>query len=194
MRTFTCSVVFAAVIALPAAAQDGLVATDKGGAEAEAEVIIDDRASPPEQEELFSRFAATWRCTGTSSTEFGAEVPTTLTISGKKDLGGRWLVVKTELVPKAKGAKGTSWLETWGYSRAAGALVRQGASSDGGLVQSTSTGWGGEFFNWVGTSAQHGKAVKEKLSFEKKSDKELAVLLSMGADELRVIFEGTCKR
>ncbi len=193
MRTALATLLLAAVAALPAVAQDGLVATPKGEDDAEAEAIIDDRVAPAEQETL-ALFANTWRCTGTSSTEYGADVPTTLTIAGKKDLGGRWLVVKTDLTPKAKGAKTTSTLEIWGFSRAENGLVRQGAGSDGGLLQSTSTGWAGEWLHWVGTSVEHGKAVKEKLSFEKKSDKELAVLMSMGAPELRVIFEGTCKR
>ena len=85
-------------------------------------------------------------------------------------------------------------MELWGYSRAESGLVRHGAASDGGLLASTSSGWAGESFHWVGTSVEHGKAVKEKLSFEKKSDRELSVLLSRGAPELRVTFEGTCKR
>jgi hypothetical protein len=120
--------------------------------------------------------------------------PTSLTITGKKDLAGRWLTVKTELVPKAKGAKTIATSEVWGYSRAAGTLVRNGASSEGGFIASTSAGWTGERFAWAGTSAQSGKNAKEKFAVEKKSDKEIAVELSLGVEELRVVFDGTCKR
>jgi putative sterol carrier protein len=72
--------------------------------------------------------------------------------------------------------------------------VRTGASSDGGMITSTSTGWAGERFSWTGTSSQHAKSTKEKFAVEKKSDKELVVELSLGTPELHVVFEGTCKR
>ncbi len=182
-------------IALPAVAQDGLVSSPKGEeAAGEEQVVIDDRVPPAEQEDALKLFAATWRCTGTSSTEFGADVPTTFTITGKKDLSGRWLNVKTELVPKAKGAKPVVSSEFWGMSRHAG-LVRNGAANDGGFISSKSSGWYGEGrFDWQGTSSHYGVAAKEKLAFEKKSDKELSVMWSIGPVELRVVFEGTCKR
>jgi hypothetical protein len=174
-------------------ADDGLVATPKDGDDAPAE-LINDTTVPMEQDDALKLFVGTWKCTGTSSTEFGAELPTTFTIAGKKDLGGRWLVVKTELLPKAKGAKPLVSEEIWGYSRAESQLVRTGATSDGGWLTSTSTGWAAERFAWTGSSAQHGKGAKEKLAFEKKSDKELTVMVSLGQPELRVIFEGTCKK
>jgi hypothetical protein len=147
-----------------------------------------------EQDDALKLFAGTWRCTGTSSTEMGADVPTTFTITGKKDLGGRWLVVKTELAPKAKGAKPLVSEEIWGWSRTKSSLVRTGADSSGGFLTSTSTGWAGERFAWTGTSSSHAKPAKEKLAFEKKSDKELNVEVSLGVEELRVVFEGVCKK
>jgi hypothetical protein len=195
MRTITTALLASSLFfcASAAFAQDGLVATSKDGSDDEEEVIVDDRTAPAEQDAL-ALFANTWRCTGTSSTEFGADVATSLTVTGKKDLGGRWLVVKTELTPKAKGAKTTMTQEVWGWSRADKGLVRTGASSDGGMITSTSTGWAGERFSWTGTSSQHAKSTKEKFAVEKKSDKELVVELSLGTPELHVVFEGTCKR
>ncbi|MDP2340283.1 MAG: hypothetical protein Q8O67_04945 [Deltaproteobacteria bacterium] len=181
-------------LSLPALAQDGLVATPKGGADEEAAELIDDSLVPMEQDDALKLFAGTWRCTGTSSTELGADVPTTFTITGKKDLGGRWLVVRSELLPKAKGAKPLVSEELWGWSRAKTSLVRSGATSTGGFITSTSTGWAGERFAWTGTSSAHAKPAKEKLSFEKKSDKELNVEVSLGVEELRVVFEGVCKK
>jgi hypothetical protein len=192
-RPHLLALAFAATSALPALAQDGLVATPKGDGEEEEAAIVDDRVAPPEQDETLKLFNATWRCTGTSSTDMGADVPTTVTITGRKDLGGRWLVVKTELVAKAKGAKPITSQEIWGVSRTSG-LVRNGATSDGGFISSTSTGWASERFAWTGSSAQYGKEAKEKFAVEKKSDKEIALELSLGVGELRVIFEGTCKR
>ena len=199
MRTQPLRLLLAVVVcavggASAAFAQDGLVATPKGEEEAEAAAVVDDRTAPPAQDDALKLFAGTWRCTGTSSTDYGQDVPTSLTITGKKDLGGRWLVVKTELVAKAKGAKPITTAEVWGFSRADSGLVRNGASSEGGFIASTSTGWAGERFAWTGSSAHTGKAAKEKLSVEKKSDKELAVELSLGVEELRVVFDGTCKR
>lgn len=191
--TPSLAVIFAMSFAVNAAAQDGLVSTPKGEGDETAEAVIDDRVAPPEQDEALKLFAATWKCTGTSSTDYGADVPTTLTLTGKKDLGGRWLAVKTELVAKAKGAKPIVSQEIWGVSRTGG-LVRNGATSEGGFLTSTSTGWAGERFAWTGTSAQSGKEAKEKLAIEKKSDKELVLEASLGVGELRVIFEGTCKR
>lgn len=188
--------VVVSVIAFHAAdarAQDGLVATSKDGSDDEAAAIVDDRAVPTEQAAL-DVFATTWRCTGTSSTDYGADAPTTFTMSGKKDLNGRWLSVRTELNIKAKGAKPVVSQEFWSFSRVDNGLVRTGASSDGGLISSTSTGWAGERFSWTGTSSQHAKRGKEKLAVEKKSDKELHIELSAGETELRVFFEGTCKR
>src|SRR5690606_4340990 len=85
-----------------AAAQDGLVTSPKGGEAEEAAAIVDDTVVPPEQEEALKMFARTWRCTGTSFTEYGADIPTTLTIAGKKDLGGRWLLVRTDMAIKTK--------------------------------------------------------------------------------------------
>jgi hypothetical protein len=196
MRRSTTSLLAVALttcFAASAAAQDGLVTTPKGEGDDTAEAIIDDRVAPPEQEEALKVFAATWKCTGTSATDYGVDVPTTVTVTGKKDLGGRWLVVKTELVAKAKGAKPILSQEIWGVSRTGG-LVRNGATSDGGFITSTSTGWTGERFAWTGTSAQNGKEAREKFSVEKKGDKELALEMSLGVGELRVLFEGTCKR
>jgi hypothetical protein len=193
MRVTIPTLVLVASTALPALAQDGLVATPKGESEDEAAAIVDDRVPPPEQEEALKLFNGTWRCTGTSSTDMGADVPTTVTLTGRKELGGRWLIVKTELTPRAKGAKPITSQEIWGVSRPAG-LVRNGATSDGGFIASTSTGWAGDRFAWTGTSTQHGLEAKEKLTIEKKGDKELTLELSLGTGELRVIFEGTCKR
>jgi len=102
--------------------------------------------------------------------------------------------VRTELVAKAKGARPIATSELWGWSRAKGGLVRNGATTQGGFLSSTSMGWVGERFAWSGEGAQRGKPAKEKLAFEKRSDKELAVELSLGIDELHVAFEGTCKR
>jgi hypothetical protein len=188
------AVVGAFAIVSPARAQDGPVVTPKDGSGDAADDGVDDAAAPPEQDEALKGFVGTWKCTGTSSTEFGADVPTTLSIAVKKDLGNRWLTVHTELVAKAKGAKPIASSELWGWSRAKGGLVRSGATSLGGFLQSTSTGWVGERFAWSGESAQRGKTAKEKLAFEKKSEKEIAVELSLGTDELHVLFEGTCRR
>jgi hypothetical protein len=193
MRATSTLFLLVASTALPVVAQDGLVATPKGDGEEETVAVIDDRVPPPEQDEALKLFNGTWRCTGTSSTDFGADVPTTVALTGKKDLGGRWLVVKTELVAKSKGAKPITSHEIWGVSRTSG-LVRNGATSDGGFISSTSTGWAGERFAWTGSSAQYGKEAREKLSVEKKSDKEFVLELSLGVGELRVVFEGTCKR
>jgi hypothetical protein len=182
------------VVAPAAHAQDGPVVTPKDGSGDDSDAAIDDSIAPPEQDEALKLFVGTWRCTGTSSTEFGADVPTTLSLSVKKDLGNRWLAARTELVAKAKGSKPIVTSEVWGWSRAKGGLVRSGATTQGGFLSSTSMGWVGERFAWSGESAQRGKPAKEKLAFEKKSDKELAVELSLGIDELHVVFEGTCKK
>ena len=175
------------------AGDDGLVVGDKGDA-ATADAVIDDSKAPPEQNEALKLFLGTWRCTGTSATDAGADIPTTFTLTGKKDLGGRWLIVRTELQPKAKGAKSRVSEEIWGYSLARGTLVRAGAHSQGGFLSSSSTGWAGPRLAFAGESSHHGAPAKEKLSFERKSDKELTVQLSEGAEELHVVFEGVCKR
>lgn len=171
---------------------DGLVTTRKDDAD-ELAAVVDDREAPAQQEAL-KLFLGTWRCTGTSATDAGADIPTTFTLTGKKDLGGRWLIVRTELQPKAKGAKSRVSEEIWGYSLARGTLVRAGAHSQGGFLSSSSTGWAGPRLAFAGESSHHGKANKEKLSVEKKGDRELAVELSEGVDELHVVFEGVCKR
>jgi len=175
-------------------AQDGLVATPRDGSGDDAAAIINDTTVPMEQDDGLKLFVGTWRCTGTSSTDVGADLPTSFTLTGKKDLGGRWLVVKTEMLPKAKGAKPIVSEEIWGWSRAKSALVRTGATSDGGFLTSTSTGWSSERFAWSGESAMNGKVAKEKLAFTKKSDKDLELQFSLGVEELRVIFEGVCKK
>jgi hypothetical protein len=188
----TCLVV-ACVLSSPAVAQDGLVATPKDGSDVEAEVRVDDRTPPPEQDEALGLFVGSWRCSGTSFTDAGADVPTSVTLSAKRELGGRWLVVRTELKAKAKGASPITSQEIWGASRSRG-LVRNGATSQGGFIDATSTGWAGDRFAWTGTSFQDGKPAKEKLAVIKKSNKEFNLELSLGVDELRVIFEGTCTR
>lgn len=186
-------VVFVCLLACPVLAQDGLVATPKDGSDAEAEDRVDDRVAPPEQSEALSFFLGTWRCSGTSFTDVGADVPTSVTLTAKKDLGGRWLVVRTELNAKAKGAVPVVSQEVWGVSRTRG-LVRNGATSLGGFIDSTSTGWAGDRFSWTGSSSQDGKPAKEKFAVTKKNDKAIALELSVGVDELRVMFEGSCTR
>ena len=181
-------------LASAASAQDGLVATPKGDDEDVVAELIDDSKVPFEQEDALKLFVGTWRCTGTSSTELGTDVPTTFSMTGKKDLGGRWLIVKTEFLPKAKGARPVVSQEVWGWSRATMTLVRNGATSLGGFLSSTSTGWLGDRFAWTGASTANAKAAKEKLSFDKKSDKEINVEVSLGVEELRVVVEGVCKK
>jgi hypothetical protein len=175
-------------------AQDGLVATAKDGSGDDGDNGVDDATAPAEQDEALKLFVGTWKCSGTSSTEFGVDVPTTFSLSVKKDLGNRWLTVRSELVAKAKGARPVVSSEVWGWSRSRGGLVRNGATSLGGFLSSTSTGWVGERFSWSGESSDRGRTAKEKLAFEKKSDKELAVEMSIGVDELHVRFEGACRR
>jgi hypothetical protein len=183
-----------AVHASTANADDGLVVTSKDGSDGAAEVVVDDSAVPDEHEAALKLFVGSWKCSGTSSTEYGAEVPTTFSWTAKKELGGRWIVVRSELTPKAKGAKAITSEEIWGFSRVRSTFVRSGATSAGGFLSTTSSGWAGERFAWTGDSSQRAKPAKEKLAFERKSDKELGVELSLGIDELHVVFEGTCRR
>jgi hypothetical protein len=181
---------------LPAAAfaQEGPVVTPKDGSEEAVDDGVDDAIPPPEQAEALKVFLGSWKCAGTSSTEHGADVPTTLSLSVKKDLGDRWLAVRTELALRTKGSKTITSSELWGWSRARGGLVRNGATSAGGFLSSTSPGWVGDRFAWSGESAQRGRTAKEKLAFARTSDRELTVELSLGVDELHVVFEGTCRR
>ena len=184
-----------ALMAPAALAQDGLVATSKDGEDDVVEAIIDDSNPPPEQAQL-DYFVGRWKCQGTSSTEYGAEVPTTYSLSVNRTLGNRWLEVKTELTPKAKGAKTISSLEYWGASQLDGviSLVRSGATSQGGRIESTTSGFVGERFDWSGTTHVHAKAAKEKMSIERTGPKAMTILTAAGVKELRVIFEGSCKR
>jgi hypothetical protein len=182
------------LLAPPARADDGLVATPKDGSDAVVDDAIDDSIPPPEQDDALKGLIGAWRCSGTSSTEFGADAPSTFTVTVKKDIGGRWYAARTELVVKAKGAKPITSQEVWGWSRAKGGLVRNGATSLGGFLQSTSTGWVGERFAWSGESAQRGRPAKEKLAFERTGPAELAVEVSIGTDELHVVFEGACRK
>ncbi len=194
-KTLFLFVVVAVAIGGPSVrAQDGPVVTPKDGSADASDDGVDDALMPAEQDDALKIFVGTWRCSGTSSTEYGADVPTTLSIVVRKDLGNRWLAVRTELVAKAKGAKPVTSSELWGWSRAKASLVRNGATSHGGFLLSTSPGWVGDRFAWSGESAQRGKPGKEKFGFQKKSDKELTVELSLGIDEMHVVFEGTCRR
>jgi hypothetical protein len=181
---------------VPAAkAQDGPVVTPKDGSGGDDDDDdIDDSIPPVEQDEALKVFAGTWRCTGVSSTQFGAESPSTFTWSVKKDLGNRWWTARGELIAKAKGAKPVVLSELWGFSRSAKGLVRSGATSLGGFVSSTSTGWMGDRFSWSGASSEGGRVAKEKLSWTKKSEREFTLEWSQGLDELHVVFEGSCKK
>jgi hypothetical protein len=196
-RSFVAAAALAVAVGAPAGtarADDGLVVTPKDGSEVAADQGVDDAVPPPEQDDALKDFVGTLRCSGTSATELGADVPATFTLSVKKDLGARWLVARSELVVKAKGARPVVAEEIWGWSRAKAGLVRAGATSQGSFVQSTSTGWVGDRFAWSGEGALRGRPAKEKLAFQRTSPREWSVELSIGVDELHVVFEGTCKR
>jgi hypothetical protein len=194
VRSSVLAAALGVVAASEARADDGLVATPKDGSDVVADTGVDDSVPPVEQEDALKDFVGTWRCTGTANSELGAELPATFTLTAKKDLGGRWLVVRSELQVKAKGRKPVVAHEVWGWSRAKGGLVRNGATSLGSFVASTSGGWVGERFGWTGEGAERGRPAKEKLAFARKSPKELAVEVSLGTDELHVVFEGACRR
>ena len=175
------------------------VATPKDGSEPapKEEAFVDDSAPPPAQLEALKVFAGTWNCAGKASTELAEEVPTRVTLTFKADLG-RWLNVRIEEQRSKDNPHASTSLEVWGFSKALGGLVRNGADSQGGFYSGTSTGWLADRFWWTTDSVKNGKRVKLKDTFTKKSDRELdlerAVDMSGTGDAYRVFYEGTCKR
>ena len=183
-------------IALALAAQ---VATPKGPGEEEtpAEVAVDDSTAPAEQKEQGKLFSGTWRCDGKAATELAPDVATRVTLTFKNDLGGRWLSVKIDEAKSKQNPKALTSSELWGYSSALGGWVRNGADSQGGFYAGTSTGWVGDRFWWTTDSARNGKRMKTKDTITKVSDKELTFerAIEAAADgQMRVIYEGTCKK
>lgn len=175
------------------------MATPKGGAEEEAppEVAVDDSTAPTEQKEQGKLFAGTWRCDGKAMTELAPDVPTRVTLSFKNDLGGRWIAVKIEEAKSKQNPKALTSSEIWGFSSAAGGWVRNGADSQGGFYSGTSAGWVGDRFWWTTDTVKNGKRAKIKDTITKVSDKELAFERAVEASadgQLRVVYEGTCKR
>ena len=188
-----------ALILAAVVASDDPIATPKGGGDeaAKEEAFVDDSAAPPEQKMAFKMFTGTWRCSGKANTELAPDVPTTVTIAFKSDLG-RFLSVRIDEQKSKQNPHASSSQEIWGYSSALGGFVMNGADSQGGFYAGSSTGWIGDRFWWTTDSARSGKRVKVKNTFTKKSDKEMvferAVDATNSGDAMRVTFEGTCKR
>jgi hypothetical protein len=188
-----------ASISMAAAADEGLlVGAAKDAADAAPAPALDDRKAPLEQQSL-DPLVGTWRCTGTSNTEFGADAPTALTWKVQRSLQGRWLSVSMEWTPKARGAVATTTQEVWGYSSAKGGFVRVGAGSDGAVFSSSSAGMtdakAGKSLVFAGDTVVQGRAGRDRVAIEVTADKAASLSLSSGlGDELRVVFEGTCRR
>jgi hypothetical protein len=188
------------LLLLTAASADDLVPSTKHGGDDEPkpEDIIDDTKPPPEQAEQMKLFSGTWRCDGKANTEFAPEVPTKITLSFRPELGGRWIAVKIEEQKSKQNPRALTSSELWGYAPALGGFVRNGADTQGGFYNGTSSGWIGDRFWWTVTTSRYGKKAKWKDTFTKVNDKELtferAVDVSGGGDAFRVIYEGTCKR
>lgn len=187
--------------ALFIAAQDGLVVSPKDAPKEEAEAVFDDSAVPPQQADAFKAFTGTWRCDGKAQTELDTDVPTRVTIKFSNELS-RWLSVKIEEQKSAKNPKAMTSSEIWGYLQ--NGFVRNGADSQGGFYNGTSSGWVGDRFWWTTSTVKNGKKAVLKDTLTKQVDAkgnvtalvlERAIDLSAtGNETARVVYEGTCKR
>jgi hypothetical protein len=182
--------------AVSARAQDGLVATDKSGDDAPASASVDDDTPPPEQAVL-DAFVGTWKCKGKAQTERNPEADVTITLTVKKDLGGRWLAVKTEESKSKDNPSPTVSTQVWGWSRERGQLVQNGADNHGGFYDGSSTGWVGDRFVWITDAARNAKRAKLRESFSKEGKDlhlELTIDPSGSGDAYRGYFDGVCKK
>ncbi len=175
-------------------AQDGLVASDKTGAAVAAAVTVDDDTAPPEQAAL-DIFVGTWSCRGKAATERAAEADVAIKLQVKRDLGGRWLTVRTEETKSKDNPHPTITTQVWGYSREQAGFVNNGADNHGALYAGASSGWVGDRLSWNVDAARNAKRAKLKSTFA-KNGKDLTLQVALDAtgtgDEFRVTFEGTC--
>jgi len=201
---FSLALLFSLAVSISTAAHahagDDLVQSSKTGAdEPKAEEIVDDTKPPAEQVEHMKLFSGTWRCDGKANTELAPDVPTRVTISFRPELGGRWIGVKIEETKSKQNPRALTSSEIWGFSSTLGGYVRNGADSQGGFYEGTSTGWVGDRFWWTVATSRYGKKAKWKDTFTKSADGkqlgfERAVDVSGTGDQFRVIYEGSCKK
>jgi hypothetical protein len=195
MRTALAAV--ALTFAPTALAQDGLVSSDKSGGDGGAPAAMVDDDTPPPEQAVLDAFVGTWKCKGKAQTDRSPEADVTITITVKKDLGGRWLSVKTEENKSKDNPTPTLSQQVWGWSRERNALVQNGADNHGGFYDGTSTGWVGDRFVWITDAARNAKRAKLRQSFT-KAGKDLALEITVdptgSGDAYRGYFEGTCKK
>jgi hypothetical protein len=177
-------------------AQDGLVTSDKSGGGDAQEASVDDDTPPPEQAAL-DAFVGTWKCKGKAQTERAPEADVTITLTVKKDLGGRWLSVKSEESKSKDNPNPTISTQIWGWSRERTGLVQNGADNRGGFYEGNSTGWVGDRFVWITDAARNARRAKLRQSFTKQG-KDLALEITVdpsgSGDAFRGYFEGVCKK
>ncbi len=182
-------------------AGDEPVATPKGAeapsADEAKDAVVDDSVEPQEQKDAFKLFTGTWRCDGKAATELAPDVATRFTLRFRADLG-RWLSVHVDEQKSKDNPHAIKADELWGFSKALGGFVQNGADSQGGFYRGTSSGWVGDRFWWTIDSAKNGKPVKLKVTFTKAEDGksfsyERAIDPSNTGDSFRVFYDGTCK-
>lgn len=156
--------------------------------------------SPPPAPELKANLEAyigKWTCTGQQ--EAGPMGPA-LSYRYRKeiswDLGGYWVVTKSEDIKPKDGEMHMSYRSFMGFDPVAKKLTSTAFFPGGGGLYATSPGWEGNRMTWTVELNMMGKKIPATHVFEKKSDTETHDFVEMAGPDGRMkkAMEATCKK
>jgi hypothetical protein len=135
-------------------------------------------------------FVGNWVCDGRAPASQGVpERRTRSTVRITADLDGFWYSVRYEESERG-GFKGQAY---WGYDPGVKRFVETAVDSFGGIGTSTSTGWQGDRFVWLGDVVAGGQKTSLRDTFQKRGRDLLHTSEAQINGRFTVVLDETCR-
>jgi hypothetical protein len=167
---------------------------------AQQPTLAADQQPPPPAPELKANLEAyigTWTCTGKQEAgEMGPAASYKFKKEISWDLGGYWVVTKSEDLKTKGGEMHMTYRSFMGFDPVAKKLTSSNFFPGGGTLSATSSGWEGNRMTWTVEINMMGEKMSARHFFEKKSDTETYDWVEMAAPDgkMKKVMEAACSR
>ena len=116
-------------------------------------------------------FVGKWQANGTFfATPTSPQKPIAMTTDVTFELGGHWLVQRTEEQPTPENPSPLSVIYIWGYDLTSQQFIASWFASNGGRATQTSSGWNGDQLVFLGEMTIAGQTFPLRSTFIKKGE------------------------